>query len=179
MFFSISKAYFLCHKFLLYIRHCSPLMCILFVIISLAKLIVFLNLSFCSVNYYSILFTRVGISLQSPILWRADAKLIKQQLLYCFWWYFSTGYSGWNLILNVIFALRIGTTNNGYIFVSWLLILVWYFFNRNTVHMSWIFLLTTHDQDRTNFLILLIVLGSYIYWSCLFIFYHLTPFGGS
>ena len=52
-------------------------------------------------------------------------------------------------------------------------------FDRNMVSVYWNFFLTTHDKYRTNFLILLIVLGSYISWSFPFIFYSMNPFGGS
>ena len=122
MFFSISKASFLCHSFRVYLMRCSPLICILFVIILLAKLIIFLNLSVCSVNYSSVQLTRPVIALLPPILWKAYAKLLKQKLLYVFWWNSSTGAAGWNTMFSVIFALPIGTANNWYVFVSWPLI---------------------------------------------------------
>ena len=73
------------HIFILYLRFCSPLICILFVIISLAKLILLLNLSVCNVNDYSMRPARVITALLSPILRKADAKLLKQQLLANFW----------------------------------------------------------------------------------------------
>ena len=70
----------------------------------------------------------------------------------------------------VIFALPIGTPNIWSTFVSPPLNLVWIFFHRNLVHVSWNFLLTTHIQDQTNVFFLLIFLGSYIFLSCLFFF---------
>ena len=71
---------------------------------------------------------------------------------------------GWNCTFLVIFELPIGTPNIWYLFVLWPLILFWYSFYRNLIHVSWKFLLTTHNQDQTNVLILLIVLGIYISW---------------
>ena len=118
MFFIISKSSFFCHTFRLYLRLCSPLIFILFVIIALAKWILFLNLSVCSSNDYSILSTRAVTTWLSQILWKYDAKLLKQQLLDDFWWYFITSADYWNCIFSVIFTLTIGNPNIGYVFVS-------------------------------------------------------------
>ena len=115
------------------------------------------------------LFTRVGTSLLSPIQWKAYAKLPKQQLLNILWWYFITGSAGWNctflLFSHYQLVLQIFD-----MFLYHHPFFKKYSFYRNMVHMSWNFLLTTHDQDRTNVLILLIVLGIYISWSLLFPF---------
>ena len=159
------------HIVRLYLRLCSPFIFLLFVIIELAKLIIFLKISICRVIDYSILFTREITALLSLIQWKSDSKLLKQQLLDVFWWYSTTGAAGWNCTFLVIFALPIGTPNIWYVFVSSSLNLVWYSFYINLVHVSWNFLLTTHDQDLTNILILLIVLGSYISWSFIFPFF--------
>ena len=67
------------------------MICILFVVILLAKWMILLNFSVCSVNYSSMRSTRSVSTLSSPILWKADAKLPKQQLLDYFWCYFRTG----------------------------------------------------------------------------------------
>ena len=170
MFFSISKVSFLWHTLRLYCSQCSPLISILFVIIPLAKFILFLNLSVCSVNYSTMLFTRSVIAGLSPILLNADAKLFKQQLVDGFWYYFITGAAGWNYIFSVVFVLPIDTENNWYVFLSSSLNSVWCFFNRNMVQVSLNFLLTDNDQDQNNVLILLLVLVSYIIGVFLFLF---------
>ena len=151
------------HIFRLYLRLCSPLRRVLFVILSLAKLILFLDLSICNVNDSSMRLERAVTSLLSPILLKADAKLLKQQVLDESRWYSITEAAGWNTIFSVIFSLPIGTKNNWCVFVSWPLIL---FFDkviyRHTGHVSWNFLLITHDKDQTRVLIFRVSLGSYI-----------------
>ena len=139
-------------------------------IISLVKWILFLNSLVYNVNYSSVRFTRAETTLLFPIQWKADAKLLKQQLLDDFWWYFISGASGWNYTFLIIFALPIGTPHIRYVFLLSTLNLVWYSFYRNLVNVSWIFLLTNHDQDRTKVLFLMIVLGSYIFCLIFFLF---------
>ena len=109
----------------------------MFVIIVLAKWILFLQFSVYRVNDYSMLFTSLVTYLLSLIQWKSGAKLLKQKLLDVFWWYFITGATGRNYTFLVIFALPIGTPNIWYFFVSSPLNLVWYCFNRNLVHVSW------------------------------------------
>ena len=155
-------------------QFCSPFIFLLFVIITLAKWIIFLPFYVCRVNDSSVLFTRAGTSLLSPIQWKDDAKLLKQQLLYFFWWYFITGAAGWNYTFLVIFASPIGTPNILHVFIITPKFSLIQFYI-NLVHVSWNFLLTTRDQDRTNVFIFLIVLGSYISWSFIFLFMVLLP----
>ena len=82
------------------------------------------------------LFIREGAALLSLIKWNYDAKLIKQQLLDVFWWYFITVSAGWNCTFLVIFELPISTPNIWNIFVSSPLHLVWYSSLKNMVHTS-------------------------------------------
>ena len=77
----------------------------MFYIIALTKWIIFLKISVCRVNDSSMVFTREGTYILSPIQWKAYAKLLKQQLLYVFWWYFITGAAGWNCTFLAVFAL--------------------------------------------------------------------------
>ena len=179
MSFRISKVSFFFHIIRLYLRFCSPFIFLLFDIIALAKWVILLKNSVCWVNDSLILFTRAGTALLLPIQWKSDSKLLKQQLLDVFWWYFITGYTGWNCTFLVILELPIVTPNIWYVFVSSPLNLFWYSFCRNLVHVSWKTFLTTHYQDQTNVLVLIILLVSYISWCFIFPFYHLTPFGGS
>ena len=168
--FGISKAPFLLHIFILYLKVSSPFIFLLFVIIALEKWIMFLTFSVCSVNYSSMIFTRAGTALLSPIQLKDDANLIKQQLLDDFWWYFISGAAWWNCNFHVVSALLIGNPNIWYVFVSPPLNFCWYIFNSNLVYAYWNFLWTTHDQDQTIFLIVLIVLGCYIFQHFLFLF---------
>ena len=119
---------------------------------------------------------RAVTALLSLIMWNYDSKLLKQQLLDNFWWYFITGGSGWNTMFSFL-LLPFGDTNNGYLFVSWHLIFVWWNSYRDPVQLFWNFLLTTHDQDRTSVLILRISLVSFI--SLSFPFYYQYNFDGS
>ena len=119
---------FLLHIIRLYLRLCSTFIFLLFDIIALAKWIIFLKFSFSRVNDSSMLFTKAGTDLLSLVQWKAYDKILKQQLLDVFWWYFITGAAGWNYIFFVIFALPIGTPNNWNVFVSSPLNLVWYSF---------------------------------------------------
>ena len=116
--FRISKASFSLHIVRLYLMFCSAVIFLLFEIITLEKWILFLQFSFSMVNYYSMLFKRASTTLLSLIQWKADAKLLKKQLLDVFWWYFITGAARWNCAFLVIFALPIGTPNIWNIFVS-------------------------------------------------------------
>ena len=109
--FRISKSSLFFHIVRLYPRFCSNFIFLLFDIIALSKWIIFLQFSFCRVNNSSTLFKRALKDLLSPIQWKYDAKILKQQLLDVFWWYFTTGAAGWNYIFFVIFALPIGTPN--------------------------------------------------------------------
>ena len=109
--FRISKALFLLHIVILYLRFCSPFLFLLFDIIALEKLILFLLFSFSRVNDSSIIFTREVTDLLSLIQWKSDSKLLKQQLLDVFWQYFITGAAGWNCTFLVIYTLPIGTPN--------------------------------------------------------------------
>ena len=70
-------------------------------------------------------FARAVAALSLTILWKDDSKLLKQQLLDDFWWYFSTGAAGWNCISSAVFAVPIGTENNWYAFVWPPLVFVW------------------------------------------------------
>ena len=110
MSFRISLSLFL-HIFILYCRFCSPFIFLLFFIIKLAKWFIFLKFSVCRFNYYSIIFTRKLTALMSHIKWKADAKLLKQQLFDDFWWYFISGASVRNCTFLVIFLFPIGTPN--------------------------------------------------------------------
>ena len=74
------------------------------------------------------IFTKEGTYLLSLIQRKADAKLLKQQILYVFWWYFISGASGWNFTFLIIFALPIFTPNIWNVFLSSPLNLVWYSF---------------------------------------------------
>ena len=116
--FRISKASFSLHIVRLYLRFCSPVIFLLFDIIALSKWIIFLQFSFSRFNDYSVLFTRARTDLLSLIQLKSDTKLLKQQLLYVFWWYFITGAARWNCTFLAIFALPIGTPNIWNIFVS-------------------------------------------------------------
>ena len=147
MFFSISKSSFLLHILRLYLRCCSPLICITFFIISLGKWIPFLNLSICSVSDSSMQLTKAVTALLSPIMWKADTKLIKQQLLGVFWWYFSTGDSGWNTTFFLHYQLVLQIID--LFSYHYPLLLFDNFFYKNTVHVYRNFLLTTHDQYQT------------------------------
>ena len=118
MSFRISKASFSLHIVVLYLRFYSPFIFLLFDIIELAKSILFLNFPFSRINYYSMIFTKASTALLSLIQWKSDAKLLKQQLLYVFWWYFITGAARRNCTFLVIFPLPIGTPNIWNIFVS-------------------------------------------------------------
>ena len=125
MSFRISKASFSLHIVRLYLRFCSPFIYPLFDIIALEKWILFLQFYFSRVNYSSMLFTRASTALFSLIQWKYDDKLLKQQLLDVFWWYFITGAARCNCTFLVIFALPIGTPNIWNIFLSSTLNLVW------------------------------------------------------
>ena len=87
-------------------RQCSPFISLMYVIIALAKWIISLNFSVCSVNDSSMQFTTEVTTLSSPIKWKADAKLLKQQLLYDFWWHFITGAAGWNCTVCCYFFIN-------------------------------------------------------------------------
>ena len=151
----------------------------LFFIISLEKSILLLNIFVCNVKDHPMIFARAVTALFSPILWKADAKLLKQQLVDNFWWYFSTGDSGWNTIF-CYFCITIWDYKKLTFFhLLTPNICLIKFFYRNPVHVSWIFFLTTHDQYQTIVLILRIDLGSYISLSFTFHFYYHNPFDGS
>ena len=137
MSFRISKASFSLHIVRLYLRFCSLFIFLLFEIIELSKWIIFLQLFFSGVSYYSVLFTRASTDLFSLIQWKADAKLLKKRLLYVFWWYFITGVARWNYTFLFILAIPVGPPNIWNIFVSSPLNVVWYSFYINLVHTSW------------------------------------------
>ena len=122
MSFRISKSPFFFHFLILYLRCCSPIWRNFFFVTSLMKLILVLNLFYCSINDSSMQFARSVTDLFLTILWKADSKLLKQQLLDDSGWYFSTNDFGWNPMFSVIFSLPIGTTYNWYVFISWPLI---------------------------------------------------------
>ena len=111
MSFSISKLLFFFYIVRLYCRFYSPFIFLLFFIIVLEKWFLLLNISVYGVNDSSIRFIRAATFLFSPIHWKSDAKLLKQQLLDLFWQYFISGASVQNLIFLFILALLIGTPN--------------------------------------------------------------------
>ena len=178
MSFRISKASFSFHIIRLYCRFCSTFILLLFFMIALAKWIQSLHYFVFRFNDSSMKFTISESALLSLIQWKADVKLLKQKLLYEFWWYCISGTSGWNCTF-FLFCITNWYSKYLIIFVLSPRNLVWYIFYRNLVHVSWKFLSTNHDQYRTNFLLFLIVLGSYIFLSYIFLFYHLTIFCGS
>ena len=128
MSFKMSKASFFFHIVGLYCRFYSHFIFLLFLIIASAKWIIFLDYFVCRVNDYSMLFTMAETALLSSIQWKADSKLLKQQLLDEFWWYCISGASGWNCTFWVIFELPIGTPNVWFFFVLSPLNLAWYRF---------------------------------------------------
>ena len=72
------------------------------------KSILLLNISVCNVKDSSVRFSTEVASLSLLKLWNSDNKLLKQQLLDNFLWYFCTGDSGWNTIFPLFLHYQLG-----------------------------------------------------------------------
>ena len=83
----------------------------LFFVMIISKWILLLNKYVCRVNDSSIRFKKAGTSLLFPIKWKADSRLLTQQLLNDCCLYFISGASVRKVTFRFILALTISTSN--------------------------------------------------------------------